>query len=81
MVEVYYSIDSKPLTKANTAGAATNNLAGGGAYHFGIIKKSTGGGSDVVHKGFQETGINEGIIYGGIFIEDSAQGSVTLSPS
>lgn len=81
MVEVYYSIDSKPLTKANTAGAVANNMAGGGSYHFGILKKSTGGGSDVVHKGFQETGINEGIIYGGIFIEDSAQGGVTLSPS
>lgn len=81
-VAVYYSMGSSPLAPASTsASAVANNLAGGGAYHYGIIKKSTGGGSDVVHKGFQESGIDEGIIYGGIFIEDSSKGSITLSPS
>jgi hypothetical protein len=46
-----------------------------------VFKLPTGPlGIDVVHSGFQESGINEGLIYGGIFIEDSADGCVTLSP-
>lgn len=54
-----------------------NNNAGEGQYQFGILKKPTGT-DDVVNKGYQESGIDEGQIYGGIFIEDSAGGCVSL---
>ncbi|KAF3066591.1 hypothetical protein GL218_09047 [Daldinia childiae] len=54
-----------------------NDNSGGGQYQIGILKKPTGT-SDVVNSGYQETGIEEGQIYGGIFLEDSADGCVSL---
>ncbi|KAL7276655.1 hypothetical protein RUND412_000360 [Rhizina undulata] len=36
--------------------------------------------TDVSLNGFQETGIYEGLIYGGIFVEDSSSGGVTTKP-
>ncbi|KAI1134942.1 hypothetical protein F5Y05DRAFT_396058 [Hypoxylon sp. FL0543] len=74
-LQVYYSKDDKPL-KAVTS-ALQNDNSGGGQYQIGILKKPTGT-SDVVNSGFQETGISEGQIYGGIFLEDSADGCVSL---
>lgn len=45
-----------------------------------MLKKSTGEGlTDVTKQGFQEPGINEGIIYGGIFMEDSTGGCINKS--
>jgi hypothetical protein len=35
-------------------------------------------GIDVVHEGYQSPHINEGLIFGGVFIEDSSKGCVTL---
>jgi hypothetical protein len=35
--------------------------------------------TDVTKQGDQESGINEGVIYGGIFMEDSQGGCVSLS--
>jgi hypothetical protein len=35
---------------------------------------------DITQNGFQPDGINEGVIFGGIFQEDSADGCVSLSP-
>jgi len=55
-------------------------VSGQGQFHFGVLKKPTDGGDDIVHNGFQEAGINEGIIFGGIFQEDSSTGCVSLSP-
>lgn len=46
-------------------------------YQIGMLKKPTDT-DDVVNSGFQETGISEGQIYGGIFLEDSADGCVSL---
>jgi len=37
--------------------------------HLGLIKHPTGDFSNVVKKGYQPSGINEGIIFGGVFIE------------
>ncbi|KAI1383591.1 uncharacterized protein F4822DRAFT_421092 [Hypoxylon trugodes] len=74
-LQVYYSKDDEPL-KAVTD-ALQNDNSGGGQYQIGLLKKPTGT-SDVVNSGFQETGINEGQIYGGIFLEDSADGCVSL---
>ncbi|KAI1478856.1 hypothetical protein K445DRAFT_140233 [Daldinia sp. EC12] len=74
-LQVYYSKDDEPL-KAVTE-ALQNDNSGGGQYQIGILKKPTGT-SDVVNSGYQETGINEGQIYGGIFLEDSANGCISL---
>lgn len=76
--QVLYSNGMQAL--ANVTSAVSNNLAGGGLYHFGVLKKPTGNVTDVVHSGFQESGIDEGLVYGGIWIEDSEKGVVTLSP-
>jgi hypothetical protein len=59
--------------------ALPNDLSGNGALHFGLNKNPTDPGADVLRTGFQEEGITEGIVYGGIFVEDSADGTLTLS--
>jgi len=80
LLTVYYSQGFAPLKKV--AGPTFNNNSGGGQFHTGVFKEPTGPlGIDVVHTGFQESGIDEGLIFGGIFIEDSADGCVTMSPS
>ncbi|KAK1757127.1 hypothetical protein QBC47DRAFT_342170 [Echria macrotheca] len=57
-----------------------NDISGQGQFHFGVLKKPVGGVGDITKNGFQEAGINEGVIFGGIFEEDSADGCVSLSP-
>jgi len=58
----------------------SNDISGQGQFHFGALKKGTGVGlADVTKQGFQESGINEGIIFGGIFEEISTGGCVSLS--
>ncbi|KAI1204080.1 uncharacterized protein F4807DRAFT_376120 [Annulohypoxylon truncatum] len=74
-LQVYYSKDDEPLEAVTDA--LTNDNSGEGQYQIGILKKPTGT-SDVVNSGFQETGIDEGQIYGGIFLEDSADGCISL---
>ncbi|KAK0376545.1 hypothetical protein CLIM01_06090 [Colletotrichum limetticola] len=76
--EVFYSQGNSALK--STGAAVTNNIAGQGQYHFGMLKKPVNGGSDITKSGDQPTGINEGIIYGGIFQEDSSAGCISLSP-
>ncbi|KAI1338606.1 hypothetical protein F5Y15DRAFT_386364 [Xylariaceae sp. FL0016] len=74
-LQVYYSKDDEPLKSVTSA--LTNDNSGGGQYQIGILKKPTGT-SDVVNSGYQEKGINEGQIYGGLFLEDSASGCISL---
>lgn len=75
---MYYSKGLAPLRKV--AGPTFNNNAGGGQFHTGVFKLPTGPlGIDVLHQGFQESNLNEGLIFGGIFIEDSSDGCVTTS--
>ncbi|KAK5720614.1 hypothetical protein LTR17_014870 [Elasticomyces elasticus] len=67
----YYSKDYANLELVVPATA--NNNSGGGLYHFGIIKlpaSGTGNGS-VPFSGYQPSNIEEGQIYGGIFVEDT----------
>jgi len=76
---VYYSKESEPLQRV--VGPAFNNNTGGGQFHVGLLKEPTGPlGIDVLTQGFQESPLNEGMIFGGVFIENSANGCVTLSP-
>ncbi|KAF2456854.1 hypothetical protein BDY21DRAFT_386264 [Lineolata rhizophorae] len=73
-LSTYYSLGDAPLELVSDS--VYNNNAGDGQFQVGILKKPTGT-SDVVNSGFQESGIDEGLIYGGIFVEDSASGCVT----
>lgn len=44
-----------------------------------MLKKPTGNNlTDLTKQGFQESGIEEAIIYGGIFQEDSSAGCISL---
>ncbi|KAF1927535.1 glycoside hydrolase family 131 protein [Didymella exigua CBS 183.55] len=72
---VYYSAGTAAL--ARVAGPTSINLAGGGQFQMGVLKKPTGT-SDVVNAGFQSPNLNEGLIYGGLFVEDSANGCISL---
>lgn len=50
-----------------------NDVSGQGQYHFGILKKPTAteGVADITKGGFQPAGINEGVGFGGVFLEDA----------
>ncbi|KAF4777736.1 hypothetical protein HER10_EVM0006697 [Colletotrichum scovillei] len=74
-IQIWYSAGNNPL--ARLGGAVPVNLAGDGQYQIGILKKPTGT-DDVVNSGYQSSNLNEGLIYGGIFIEDSANGCVSI---
>ncbi|KAF2452204.1 glycoside hydrolase family 131 protein [Karstenula rhodostoma CBS 690.94] len=74
-VTIYYSAGDAALK--SVAGPTSASLSGGGQFQIGILKKPTGT-SDVVNGGFQESNLNEGQIYGGIFLEDSANNCVSL---
>ncbi|KAH8649458.1 hypothetical protein BGZ60DRAFT_200708 [Tricladium varicosporioides] len=78
--QVYYSTDNNPL--ASVSKAVKNTVSGQGQYHYGILKKPIGGGSDIPHATTgQPKGIEEGVIFGGIFEEDSSASScVSLKP-
>lgn len=74
-VRIYYSLAGDALR--SVAGPTSVNLAGGGQFQIGILKKPTGT-NDVVNSGYQSKNLNEGQIYGGVFLEDSAGGCVSL---
>ncbi|KAF2638878.1 hypothetical protein P280DRAFT_404218 [Massarina eburnea CBS 473.64] len=76
-VQVFSSTGTDALTKQTNA--LPNDLSGNGALHFGLNKNPTNPGADSLRQGDQESGILEGVVYGGIFVEDSADGKVTLS--
>jgi hypothetical protein len=40
-------------------------LSGQREYHFGVLKKPTDPRNDVTTSGYQESGINEGVVFGG----------------
>ncbi|KAK7965176.1 hypothetical protein PG996_000467 [Apiospora saccharicola] len=74
-MQAYYSKGLAPLKQVTAA--LPNDNSGEGQYQIGMLKKPTGT-DDVVNSGYQEPGIDEGQIYGGIFIEDSAGGCISL---
>lgn len=75
--QVFFSKGNAAL-KAVTQ-AVPNDVSGQGQFHFGVLKKGLGGGDDVVRNAFQPSGINEGVVFGGIFMEDSSAGCISLS--
>ena len=74
--QLFYSTGKNPL-KAQTQ-AVPNIISGKGQFHFGALKKGLQSDGDISKTGVQEAGINEGVIYGGIFQEDSSDGCITL---
>ncbi|CAG7555051.1 unnamed protein product [Fusarium equiseti] len=74
-IQAYYSEGSKPLKVATKPIA--RDLSGQGQYQIGMLKKPTGT-DDVANAGFQEDNLNEGLIYGGIFLEDSKNDCISL---
>lgn len=53
-----------------------NDNSGEGQYQFGLLKKPTGT-DDVVNSGYQSSDLDEGLIYGGVFLEDSTGGCIS----
>ncbi|KAF3933623.1 hypothetical protein ABW19_dt0209015 [Dactylella cylindrospora] len=79
LISVYYSIGQAPLEKV--VGPISNDASGKGQFHIGLLKLPTGpAGINVVKEGYQSKRPNEGLTYGGIFIEDVSEGDVTLKP-
>ena len=78
-ITIYYSKGHSRLEVV--VGPTFNNNSGGGQFHAGLLKLPTGPlGIDVLHEGFQETHLNEGLIYSGVFIESSLDSCVTTVP-
>ncbi|KAH8172055.1 hypothetical protein LIA77_08823 [Sarocladium implicatum] len=73
-IAAVYSTGSEPLTSALEA--TSNDNSGDGQYQFGLLKKPTGT-DDVVNSGYQSSNLDEGLIYGGIFVEDSSGGCIS----
>jgi len=46
--------------------------------HIGVLKLPTLPSTNPSQDGVQETGIDEGVIYGGLFIEDTSKDAPTL---
>ncbi|EPS41330.1 hypothetical protein H072_4811 [Dactylellina haptotyla CBS 200.50] len=79
-ISAYYSSGLSPLEQLFPR--INNDASGKGQFHIGMLKLPTGPvGIDVTKEGYQSKRPNEGITYGGIFIEDTSAGSVTLQPS
>ncbi len=76
--QVFFSRDEDDLKSVTDV--LQNDLSGQGQFHFGVLKKPVNGVGDITKNGDQEPGINEGMIFGGIFQEDSADGCISLKP-
>ncbi|KAH6614608.1 hypothetical protein B0J18DRAFT_439769 [Chaetomium sp. MPI-SDFR-AT-0129] len=74
--QVFFSTGNDAL--AAVTDVLDNDVSGQGQFHFGVLKKPVGGVGDITKNGFQPAGIDEGIIFGGIFQEVSADGCVSL---
>jgi hypothetical protein len=76
-LKVFYSVGMAPLKPVTEA--LPNENKGGGQLQIGIAKKPTET-ETVVYDGYQESIPlrGEGQIYGGIFVENSDEGCVSL---
>jgi hypothetical protein len=73
-LQIYYSEGYDPLEAVTKP--ISNDNSGGGQFQIGLLKKPTETTS-VVFDGYQESGIYEGQVYGGIFIEDGSGGCIS----
>jgi hypothetical protein len=75
-IQVFQSSGNAPLAQATEP--LPNDLSGNGDFHFGVNKNPTEPGEDVLRSGFQEAGFLEGVMYGGIVIEEPSNATATL---
>lgn len=76
-ISVYESIHEKPLKQV--VRPRPNDNSGLGQFQIGMLKKPTGDfGDDLLTSGFQSKNFEEAQIYGGIFVEDSRKGCISL---
>lgn len=68
-MQVFHSTGATPLAQVSEVTA--NDNSGGGEYHIALLKLADA-------QGQQAAGINEGMIFSGVFMEDSSDGTVTL---
>lgn len=68
-MQVFHSTGQTPLEQVSEAVA--NDNSGNGEYHFAVLKLADA-------QGEQAANIDEGLFFAGIFMEDSADGTVTL---
>ncbi|KAK2597829.1 hypothetical protein N8I77_012590 [Diaporthe amygdali] len=68
-MQVFHSTGQTPL--AQVSEAVANDNSGNGEYHFALLKLADA-------QGQQAANIDEGLAFAGIFMEDSADGTVTL---
>ncbi|KAG8161117.1 hypothetical protein KVR01_009381 [Diaporthe batatas] len=73
-LQVYFSEGAAPLKAVSEV--LPNDNSGGGALQIGLLKKPTET-KTVVFDGYQESHLNEGQIYGGLFVENSADNCVS----
>jgi hypothetical protein len=73
-MQVYYSKGLSQLQPVTNV--LQNHNDDGGLFEIGILKKSIGA-KDPAKDGYHPTNIHESQIYGGVFIEDSANGCVS----
>ncbi|THU94674.1 hypothetical protein K435DRAFT_798729 [Dendrothele bispora CBS 962.96] len=75
--QLYYSRDKEPLEMVSNF---TNDWAGQGIIHFGFLRLPIGDPDiNIAFEGFQAPiDTFEGLVYGGLFVEDSADGCVSL---
>lgn len=57
-----------------------NDNSGQGQFHFGVLKKGVNGGTDITKDAEQPAGIDEGMVFGGIFEQDTSAEDVQLAP-
>jgi hypothetical protein len=74
-LQMYYSEGAEPLKSVTDA--ISNDNSGDGQFQMGLLKKPTGT-DDVVNSGYQSSNLDEGLIYGSLFLEDSADGCISL---
>ncbi|KAM7185466.1 hypothetical protein V8F20_011788 [Naviculisporaceae sp. PSN 640] len=75
--QVFFSTANDDLLQVTDV--LQNDLSGQGQFHFGVLKKPVNSAGDITQNGDQPDGIDEGIIFGGIFQEDSADGCISLT--
>ncbi|KAK7449186.1 hypothetical protein VKT23_013332 [Stygiomarasmius scandens] len=75
--QLYYSRDTEPLEMVSNF---TNDWAGEGLIHFGFLRLPIGDPTiNIAFEGFQAPiDTFEGLVYGGMFVEDSSDGCVSL---
>jgi hypothetical protein len=73
-LQVYYSTGQAHLNAVTKAEANENDR--GGLFEVGLLKKSTGA-KDPLKDGYHNPKFTDALIYGSIFIEDSANGCVS----